>query len=74
MLHRYRPLQKVNRCVKTLPQESILTRDRMFKTKPVHDWSSHAADAMRYLAVGLQEINTRQTAPQVVADNSYRII
>jgi len=29
---------------------------------------------MRYLAVGLQEINTRQTAPQSVADNDYRII
>jgi len=29
---------------------------------------------MRYLAVGLQEINTRQIAPQVVADNSYTII
>ena len=46
----------------------------MFRSKPVHDWSSHACDAMRYLAVGLQEINTRQTAPQSVADNSYRII
>ena len=31
-------------------------------------------DAMRYLAVGLQEINTRQAAPQSVADNEYRII
>jgi len=29
---------------------------------------------MRYLAVGLQEINTRQTAPQSIADNSYQII
>jgi hypothetical protein len=29
---------------------------------------------MRYLAVGLQELNTRQTAPQSVADNNYRII
>jgi len=29
---------------------------------------------MRYLAVGLQEINTRQTAPQSIADNSYTII
>jgi hypothetical protein len=29
---------------------------------------------MRYLAVGLQEIKTRQTAPQSVADNSYTII
>ena len=29
---------------------------------------------MRYLAIGLQELNTRQVAPQSVADNSYRII
>ena len=26
-----------------------------FKTKPVHDWSSHAADAWRYLAVSLKQ-------------------
>ena len=49
-------------------------KSRMFRSKPVHDWSSHACDSMRYLAVGLQELNTRQTAPQSVADNSYRII
>jgi len=49
-------------------------KSRMFRSKPVHDWSSHACDAMRYLAVGLQELNTRQTAPQSVADNNYRII
>lgn len=46
----------------------------MFRSKPVHDWSSHACDAMRYLAVGIQEINTRQSAPQSIADNEYRII
>ena len=46
----------------------------MFRSKPVHDWSSHACDSMRYLAVGLQEINDRQIAPQSVADNEYRII
>jgi len=46
----------------------------MFRSKPVHDWSSHACDAMRYLSVGLQEIKTGQTAPQDIADNSYRII
>ena len=51
-----------------------IDKNRMFWSKPVHDWSSHACDAMRYLAVGLQEINTRQSAPQSVADNSYRII
>jgi len=51
-----------------------IDKNRMFRSKPVHDWSSHACDAMRYLAVGLQEINTGQTAPQNVADNDYRII
>ena len=51
-----------------------IDKNRMFRSKPVHDWSSHACDAMRYLAVGLQELNTRQSAPQSVADNSYTII
>ena len=49
-------------------------KNRMFRSKPNHDWSSHACDSMRYLSVGLQELNTRQSAPQSVADNSYRII
>jgi len=51
-----------------------IDKNRMFRSKPVHDWSSHACDAMRYLAVGLQELNTRQVAPQSVADNSYNIL
>jgi phage terminase large subunit len=51
-----------------------IDKTRMFRSKPVHDWSSHACDAMRYLAVGLEELNTRQTAPQSVADNNYNII
>ncbi len=28
---------------------------RTFKDKPLHDWTSHAADAMRYCAVGYRE-------------------
>ncbi len=28
---------------------------RTFQPKPLHDWTSHAADAFRYLAVGLKE-------------------
>jgi len=51
-----------------------IDKNRMFRSKPVHDWSSHACDAMRYLSVGLQEIKTGQTAPQDIADNSYQII
>lgn len=27
----------------------------MFKDKPLHNWSSHASDALRYLAVGLKD-------------------
>jgi hypothetical protein len=28
---------------------------KAFKIRPLHDWTSHASDAMRYLAVGLQD-------------------
>lgn len=28
---------------------------KAFKSRPLHDWTSHAADAMRYLAVGLRD-------------------
>lgn len=30
-------------------------RLQMFRDKPLHDWSSHPADAMRYLSVGWQD-------------------
>ncbi len=32
---------------------------QIFKSKPLHDWSSHAADAMRYLAMGLERTKTK---------------
>lgn len=31
---------------------------QVFKPRPLHDWTSHAADAFRYLAVGLPDRNT----------------
>lgn len=31
---------------------------RAFKTRPLHDWTSHAADAWRYLAVGLDRVRS----------------
>ncbi len=31
-----------------------------FKDRPLHDWSSHAADAFRYLAVGIKPIRERR--------------
>ena len=28
---------------------------QVFRDRPMHDWSSHAADAFRYFAVGFRE-------------------
>lgn len=35
-------------------------RLKAFKLRPLHDWTSHAADAFRYLAVGLHEGQAKQ--------------
>jgi len=46
-------------------------RTRSFRASPVHDWSSHAADAFRYFAVGLRETRDRSRAPQRQAVMEY---
>jgi hypothetical protein len=33
---------------------------KTFRDKPKHDWTSHAADALRYAAVGLQEAREKR--------------
>lgn len=38
-------------------------KQNVFYDKPVHDWSSHYADAFRYLAVGLVEVDTTWSKP-----------
>ena len=35
---------------------------QVFKLKPLHDWSSHGADAFRTLAVGFKEVVKSQQA------------
>jgi hypothetical protein len=35
-----------------------------YKTRPLHDWSSHAADAFRYLAVSIREKGKRKEIKQ----------
>ncbi len=42
---------------------------KAFNETPVHDWTSHPADAFRYLAAGLREEVTQ--APQRIADANY---
>jgi len=46
-------------------------RTRSFRASPVHDWSSHAADSFRYLAVGIRETRDTQRAPQRQAEMQY---
>lgn len=36
-------------------------KNKVFKQRPLHDWSSHAADSFRYLAVGMKPV--RNLAP-----------
>lgn len=36
---------------------------RAFRDTPLHDWTSHAADAFRYLAMGYREIKTKTPPP-----------
>lgn len=41
---------------------------RAFKPRPVHDWASHAADAFRYLAMGLDLSPHRAAVPDPADD------
>jgi hypothetical protein len=38
------------------------------RERPLHDWSSHAADAFRYLAMGLRE-PTAERMPKLRYDD-----
>jgi hypothetical protein len=49
-------------------------RDRTYKIKPVHDWSSHACDALRTLATGITENKFNQNKRQQVADTNYKVL
>ena len=46
-------------------------RTRSFRSTPVHDWSSHAADCFRYVAVGLREERSGGPPSQRMAMREY---
>jgi hypothetical protein len=46
-------------------------RKKIFRDHPRHDFTSHAADAFRYLAVGLENRQSYTKPPQQVAVNEY---
>jgi len=46
---------------------------KMFHNKPVHDWSSHACDAMRYLAISINDYEEKNKIRETTAMNNYKI-
>lgn len=44
---------------------------KIFRDQPRHDFTSHAADAFRYLAIGIENRTTYSKPPQAVAQSSY---
>ena len=49
-------------------------KERVFRLKPVRDFSTHGCDAMRYLAVGFNEQRIFNRNKQSTADNRYNIL
>ena len=49
-------------------------KQRVYHIKPVHDWSSHACDALRTLATGLFETNYFNKKRQLIAESNYEVI
>jgi len=46
---------------------------RIFSAKPVKDFSSHACDAARYMAISLSELPRQKLSDQQIAENDYAI-
>nr|BAR15069.1 phage terminase large subunit [uncultured Mediterranean phage uvMED] len=49
-------------------------KERTYKIKPVHDWSSHFCDSLRTLATGITENKFNQNKRQQVADTNYKVL
>jgi hypothetical protein len=44
---------------------------KSFRDHPRHDYTSHAADAFRYLAIGMENRQAVVRPPQQIAVNEY---
>ena len=49
-------------------------KERVYKIKPVHDFSSHPMDALRCLATALQQDHFTNKKRQITADSNYQIL
>ena len=46
---------------------------KMFSNKPVKDWSSHACDSARYMAMSINDLPNKQRPDQKTTMNEYSI-
>jgi hypothetical protein len=46
---------------------------KMFSNKPVKDWSSHAVDSVRYMAISLNDLPEKNRPKQTLTLNEYSI-
>jgi phage terminase large subunit len=69
----YFDYEKCTRGIEALRQYKKKWNDKMrcYSSTPDHDWSSHAADSFRYLAVALKEKKRTTIAMPQYADNVY---
>ena len=47
---------------------------KVYRDKPLHDWTSHAADAFRYLALGTSDLTINKQQIPTFADNEYSVL
>ena len=46
---------------------------KMFSNKPVRDWSSHACDSARYMAMSITDMSDKRRPNQKITENDYSI-
>ena len=46
---------------------------KMFSNKPVKDWSSHACDSARYMALSITDLPEKNNINQKITINDYSI-
>tara|TARA_A100000172_G_scaffold79265_1_gene65968 strand:+ start:3349 stop:4644 length:1296 start_codon:yes stop_codon:yes gene_type:complete len=55
-------------------RKSYDDKRKVYSNKPLHDWSSHAADAFRYLALGTRENVKQKHELPTYAESEYSIL
>ena len=49
-------------------------KNKVYHDRPLHDWTSHAADAFRYLALGTRDLNINKQKLPTFAEGEYGVL